>query len=125
MTINMANMHKAFSVPDFRKLLKIIRLDWQHQDELLEKLKSYLQKRIGEFESTKGRYQECKKKEAAAMNMLATGKLPNGVSITDEGLSRLHSSIREYRILQREFEREEKENTRIIKKLEKYLSIMK
>lgn len=78
LTIRMDNMHKFFSLSDFRKILKIIRLDWQHEDELMEKLKSYLQKRVEELES-----------------------------------------ISEYRYL-----RDKKENARIIKKLEKYLSIM-
>ena len=65
MVINMANMYKFFSITDFRKLLKIVRLDWEHSDEHMEKLKSYLQKTIKEIESMESRCQEYAEKENA------------------------------------------------------------
>lgn len=34
-----------------KKLIKIIRLDWQHSDELIEKLKVYFQEKISENEA--------------------------------------------------------------------------
>lgn len=125
MVINMENMHKFFNVADFRKLLKIVRLDWEHRDEHMEKLKNYLQWRIKDCESSKNRCQEYAEKEIAAMKMYSTGKLPDGTPIADEGLTRLRQSISEYRIKQKEFSRDEKENARIVKKLTKYLSAIK
>lgn len=45
------NIHMDFFFPcniqRFKKLLKIIELDWQHEEELKEKLKVHFQKKEG------------------------------------------------------------------------------
>lgn len=70
-------MDNFFPCPqaDFKKLLKIIALDWQHEVELKEKLKVYFQNRIpklpGEAETLKkeaAEYRTKAKKARAAFN---------------------------------------------------------
>jgi len=47
------HMDKFFptSLQNFKKLLKIIELDWYHQVELKDKMRSYFQVRIAEYDN--------------------------------------------------------------------------
>lgn len=74
MNIHMDNFFPC-SQTDFKKLLKIIALDWQHEADLKEKLKVYFQNRIpklpGEAETLKkeaAEYRTKAKKARAAFN---------------------------------------------------------
>lgn len=50
MTIHMDKFFPT-SLQNFKKLLKIIELDWYHQVELKDKMSSYFQARIAEYDS--------------------------------------------------------------------------
>lgn len=58
MVIHLENFFPT-SQARLKKLVKIIRLDWQHSDELIEKLKVYFQEKIPESEAE---FQRCGKK---------------------------------------------------------------
>lgn len=66
------HMDKFFpcSMADFKKLLKIIALDWEHEEAIRETLKSYFQKRIpnlpAEADAEKRNAAEFKEKAAEA-----------------------------------------------------------
>lgn len=57
MVIHLENFFPT-SQARLKKLVKIIRLDWQHSDELIEKLKVYFQEKIPESEAEKKRLKD-------------------------------------------------------------------
>ena len=88
------NIHMDFFFPcsqqRFKKLLKVIALDWQHEDELKETLKVYFQNRIAdlvELRKENGKkYFDFKQKATDIQRMIQSRKHPNGVSLSKEEL---------------------------------------
>ena len=84
----------------FKKLLKVIALDWQHEDELKETLKIYFQNRIAdlvELQKENGKkYFDFKQKAADTQRMIQSRKHPNGVSLSKEELKRARADLKEY-----------------------------
>ncbi len=83
-------MDKFFPCPkaDFKKLLKIIDLDWGNNLELREKLKVYFQNKIPEcqsgFEHSGKEYLKYKQLEADTRLMVANKKRPNGLPLSED-----------------------------------------
>lgn len=98
------NIHMDFFFPcsqqRFKKLLKVIALDWQHEDELKETLKVYFQNRIAdlvELRKENGKkYFDFKQKAADTQRMIQSRKHPNGVSISNEELKQARADLKEY-----------------------------
>lgn len=98
------NIHMDFFFPcsqqRFKKLLKVIALDWQHEDELKETLKIYFQNRIAdlvELQKENGKkYFDFKQKAADTQRMIQSRKHPNGVSLSKEELKRARADLKEY-----------------------------
>lgn len=98
------NIHMDFFFPcsqqRFKKLLKVISLDWQHEDELKETLKVYFQNRISdlvELRKENGKkYFDFKQKAADTQRMIQSRKHPNGVSLSKEELKQARADLKEY-----------------------------
>lgn len=98
------NIHMDFFFPcsqqRFKKLLKVIALDWQHEDELKETLKVYFQNRIAdlvELRKENGKkYFDFKQKAADTQRMIQSRKHPNGVSLSKEELKQARADLKEY-----------------------------
>lgn len=98
------NIHMDFFFPcsqqRFKKLLKVIALDWQHEDELKETLKVYFQNRIAdlvELRKENGKkYFDFKQKAADTQQMIQSRKHPNGVSLSKEELKQARADLKEY-----------------------------
>lgn len=98
------NIHMDFFFPcsqqRFKKLLKVIALDWQHEDELKETLKVYFQNRISdlvELRKENGKkYFDFKQKAADTQRMIQSRKHPNGVSLSKEELKQARADLKEY-----------------------------
>lgn len=104
------------SFQKLNKLLKIINLDWQHEAELKEELKSYFQNARAEHEELKKvdakQHLYYKQKEADTKQVVSTKKHPNGVPLKKEELQAEREQLREYKMLARKhlsgFKRHEK-----------------
>lgn len=98
------NIHMDFFFPcsqqRFKKLLRVIALDWQHEDELKETLKIYFQNRIAdlvELRKENGKkYFDFKQKTADTQRMIQSRKHPNGVSLFKEELKQARADLKEY-----------------------------
>lgn len=98
------NIHMDFFFPcsqqRFKKLLKVIALDWQHEDELKETLKVYFQNRIAdlvELRKENGKkYFDFKQKAANTQQMIQSRKHPNGVSLSKQELKQARADLKEY-----------------------------
>lgn len=98
------NIHMDFFFPcsqqRFKKLLKVVALDWQHEDELKETLKVYFQNRIAdlvELRKENGKkYFDFKQKAADTQRMIQSRKHPNGVSLSKEELKQARADLKEY-----------------------------
>lgn len=97
------NIHMDFFFPcsqqRFKKLLKVIALDWQHEDELKETLKVYFQNRISdlvELRKENGKkYFDFKQKAADTQRMIQSWKHPNGVSLSKEELKQARADLKD------------------------------
>lgn len=97
------NIHMDFFFPcsqqRFKKLLKVIALDWQHEDELKETLKVYFQNRISdlvELRKENGKkYFDFKQKAADMQRMIQSRKHPNGVSLSKEELKQARADLKD------------------------------
>ena len=73
-----------------KKLLKVIDLDYEHSDELIEQLKQFFSEQIpvykAEFESNGRKYLECQQLSADTGRMVKSKKRPSGVRLSDEEL---------------------------------------
>ena len=98
------NIHMDFFFPcsqqRFKKLLKVIALDWQHEDELKETLKVFFQNRIAdlvELRKENGKkYFDFKQKATDTQRMIQSRKHPNGVSLSKEELKQARVDLQEY-----------------------------
>ena len=87
---------------NLKKLLSVISLDWQHEDELREKLKVYFQNKQSEHEAAKKenarKHLEYRQKEADSKEIVTTRKRPNGVPLSKDELKEEKEKLRRYKI---------------------------
>jgi hypothetical protein len=113
----------------FKKLLKIISLDWAHEEELKEELKVYFQNRIPnlpkEAEAKKREAAEYKRKAAEAKKALNAEKKRIRSGGDPPYLEfRYDSEYRNNKYLAQEAEREAKKLLKSKQSFEKYLESM-
>lgn len=126
------NIHMDFFFPcsqqRFKKLLKVIALDWQHEDELKETLKVYFQNRIAdlvELRKENGKkYFDFKQKAADTQRMIQSRKHPNGVSLSKDELKEARVDFRAYTATYKQALSDAKSNKRFKERFEKYLESM-
>lgn len=127
------NIHMDFFFPcsqqRFKKLLKVIALDWQHEDELKETLKVYFQNRIADLvELRKGngkKYFDFKQKAADTQRMIQSRKHPNGVSLSKEELKQARVDLQEYTFSYKKALSDANSNLKFKEKIEKHLEFLK
>lgn len=127
------NIHMDFFFPcsqqRFKKLLKVIALDWQHEDELKETLKVYFQNRIAdlvELRKENGKkYFDFKQKAADTQRMIQSRKHPNGVSLSKEELKQARADLQEYTFSYKKALSDANSNLKFKKKIEKHLEFLK
>lgn len=127
------NIHMDFFFPcsqqRFKKLLKVIALDWQHEDELKETLKVYFQNRIAdlvELRKENGKkYFDLKQKAADTQRMIQSRKHPNGVSLSKEELEQARADLQEYTFSYKKALSDANSNLKFKEKIEKHLEFLK
>lgn len=127
------NIHMDFFFPcsqqRFKKLLKVIALDWQHEDELKETLKVYFQNRIAdlvELRKENGKkYFDFKQKAADTQRMIQSRKHPNGVSLSKEELKQVRADLQEYTFSYKKALSDANSNLKFKEKIEKHLEFLK
>lgn len=127
------NIHMDFFFPcsqqRFKKLLKVIALDWQHEDELKETLKVYFQNRIAdlvELRKENGKkYFDFKQKAADTQRMIQSWKHPNGVSLSKEELKQARADLQEYTFSYKKALSDANSNLKFKEKIEKHLEFLK
>lgn len=127
------NIHMDFFFPcsqqRFKKLLKVIALDWQHEDELKETLKVYFQNRIAdlvELRKENGKkYFDFKQKAADTQRMIQSRKHPNGVSLSKEELKQARADLQEYTFSYKKALSDANSNLKFKEKIEKHLELLK
>lgn len=127
------NIHMDFFFPcsqqRFKKLLKVIALDWQHEDELKETLKVYFQNRIAdlvELRKENGKkYFDFKQKAADTQRMIQSRKHPNGVSLSKEELKQARVDLQEYTFSYKKALSDANSNLKFKEKIEKHLELLK
>ena len=112
-----------------QKLLKVIALDWQHEDELKETLKVYFQNRIAdlvELRKENGKkYFDFKQKAADTQRMIQSRKHPNGVSLSKEELKQARADLQEYTFSYKKALSDANSNLKFKEKIEKHLEFLK
>lgn len=127
------NIHMDFFFPcsqqRFKKLSKVIALDWQHEDELKETLKVYFQNRIAdlvELRKENGKkYFDFKQKAADTQRMIQSRKHPNGVSLSKEELKQARVDLQEYTFSYKKALSDANSNLKFKEKIEKHLEFLK
>lgn len=127
------NIHMDFFFPcsqqRFKKLLKVIALDWQHEDELKETLKVYFQNRIAdlvELRKENGKkYFDFKQKAADTQRMIQSRKHPNGVSLSKEELKQARADLKEYTFSYKKALSDANSNLKFKERIEKHLEFLK
>ena len=84
-----------------KKLLKVIDLDYEHRDELIEHLKQFFSEQIpvykAEFESNGKKYLQYKQLSADTGRMVKSKKRPSGVGLSDEELKQEKERLKTYK----------------------------
>lgn len=127
------NIHMDFFFPcsqqRFKKLLKVIALDWQHEDELKETLKVYFQNRISdlvELRKENGKkYFDFKQKAADTQRMIQSRKHPNGVSLSKEELKQARADLKDIQSAAKQALSDANSNLKLKNWFEKQLEFLK
>ena len=126
------NIHMDFFFPCsqqlIKKLLKVIALDWQHEDELKETLKVYFQNRIAAlvelWKSNSKKYYDYRQKAADTKEQIDSGKHPNGLPLSKEEMKQAKADFRAYTAAYQKALADGKQNKRFKERFEKYLELM-
>jgi len=126
------NIHMNFFFPcsqeHFKKLLKIIALDWRHEAELKEKLKSHFQNRIvfltKQWEENGRKYYENKQKAADTTILIKEQSHPNGLPVSKDELKRAKADLKVYKAAYKKALSGAKANKRSKEQFEKYLKLL-
>lgn len=113
---------------DLKKLLSIISLDWQHEDELKEKLKVYFQDKKAEHEKAKKesarKHFEFRQREADTKEMVTTRKRPNGVPISEDELKEEKERLAFYKTTAKDYLSSYKQHDKEEKQFSEYLKLL-
>ena len=113
----------------FKKLLKIIQMDFYHRDELKEVLEKYFIEKINELEETRIRvgkkHLDYKQKFADQERLVDSGKFPNGVMLTREQYIQAKEDLKQYKKIVTSTLSEFKRTVRQKEQFTKHLEILK
>ena len=84
-----------------KKLLKVIDLDYEHRDELIEHLEQFFSEQIpvykAEFELNGKKYLQYQQLSADTGRMVKSKKRPSGVRLSDEELKQERERLKTYK----------------------------
>lgn len=113
------------SVAKFKKLLKVITLDWENCDRLTEDLKVYFQNQVVECNETAKQsardYSNLRQKVSDLEIMVKTRKKPVGVSLTQPELEKARGDLSRCRKQSADALSNYKQNTANVKKFQRLL----
>ena len=127
------NIHMNYFFPcsqaRFKKLLKIIELDWQHEAELKEKLKVHFQKRIANltdlWKENSKKYYDNKQNAADAKAKIENRKHPNGLPLSKDELKAAKADLKSYTAAYQNALSRIHDFKKFKERFEKYLELMK
>lgn len=100
------------SIAKLNKLLNVIRLDWEHEEEIIATMQAFFRRRISELEAE---YNECAKyygvyfqKEADTRRRVESRKFPNGVPMTKDDLQKAREELTFNARMKRDYEKQAK-----------------
>lgn len=112
----------------FKKLLKVIDLDWEHSDTLKDTLKVYFQQRIPALKEKRKKLavdlSNAKQAVADLERLVKSRKKPVGVYLTKAELEQAKEDLKAAKALRVKVDREFRTATSSIPKLEKLLEII-
>ena len=112
----------------FKKLLKVIDLDWEHSDTLKDTLKVYFQQRILPLKEKRKKLavdlSNAKQAVADLERLVKSRKQPVGVYLTKAELEQAKEDLKAAKALRVKVDREFRTATSSIPKLEKLLEII-
>lgn len=112
----------------FKKLLKIISLDWRHEAELKEKLKVHFQKRIADlvklWKENSKKYYDNKQRDADAAKLIESCKHPNGLPVSKDELKQAKADLKKYRENWETALADAKKNKKFKEQFERYLELL-
>lgn len=123
-------MNKFFpcNISVFKKLLKIIALDRQHEKELKEKLRNYFQEQISILtqlhKSYAKKYFDNKQYAADTQRLIESGKHPNGVSLSTKEIEQVKVDLKEYKSAYRVSLSYANKTLKSKERFEKYLQLL-
>lgn len=127
MTIHM-NYFFPCSQVRFKKLLKVVELDWEHEAELKEKLKVHFQKRIADLSDLRKEngkiYFDNKQKEADTQTLIDSRKHPNGLPVSKDELKQARVDLKEYKAAAKKALSDANQNLKFKQRFEKYLELL-
>lgn len=116
------------SVQKFKRLLKIIVLDWKHEEELKEKLKVHFQNRIFAlvdlWKENSKKYYDNKQKAADITSLIESRKHPNGLPVSKDELKQAKADLKEYKAVYNKALSDAKKNKRSKEQFEKYIELL-
>lgn len=129
MVIHLENFFPT-SQARLKKLIKIIRLDWQHSDELIEKLKVYFQGKIQESEANFQTYEKkyvefFKRRVADTERTIKSQKHSNGVPLSKDELKAEKERLKNYREWERDYLQKAKKVQKSKKQYSEHLEYLK
>ena len=124
MTINL-DVFFPVNLAKFKKLLKVIALDWENCDRLTEDLKDYFQNQVVECNETAKQsardYSNLRQKVSDLEIMVKTRKKPVGVSLTQPELEKAREDLSRCRKQTADALSNYKQNTANVKKFQRLL----
>jgi hypothetical protein len=113
---------------DLKKLLSISSLDWEHETELKEKLKTYFEEKQSEHESAKKenakKHFEFRQREADTKEMVTTKKCPNGVPLSEDELKKEKERLAFYKATAKDYLLRYKQHEKEEKQFSEYLKLL-
>lgn len=112
----------------FKKLLKIIDLDWQHKEQHIENLKVHFQKRIADLSDLRKEngkiYFDNKQKAADTQTLIDSRKHPNGLPVSKDELKQARADLKEYKATAKKALSDANQNLKFKQRFEKYLELL-
>lgn len=108
------NMQKFFpcSIAKLNKLLKVIRLDWEHEQELLAQMQTFFSQRLIDLDAEYKKAAKCYgvyyQKEADSRRLVESRKFPNGIPMTKDDLQKARDELKRNTEMKREYEKQAK-----------------
>lgn len=114
---------------NFKKILKVIEMDYDHMDEHFERLLIYFNERIAELKELakvngKG-YWEATQKAADLGRILESGKYPNGTRVPQEKLKQIKEEHKEWSYKVKKTLKDYKSCEKKIEQFNKHLELLK